>query len=237
MKLKTVLVLSLLTLFGLSLSLQAQEAAPRSPLISRLPAQAAWSIDYKYRSDTPAAGTEVSPTPTPKPNPFVFADEKRTTTVRKSTPVWNEQILWKSGAKTETWIDENRRVGIVPGTTRIVVMPFSAESAETFDYRRLDFEGLEWLSLANYRGPVKWQGQPAYLFEEGDHAVASAGRTPTVPVNQWPGHRWAVISADKQLPLIDYNGFAERTYRYLPIPTDALVPPKKFLDLLNQLPK
>lgn len=229
MNLLKLLALSLLAASAQS-SLGQDIPPPKFPVLARLPESAAWTMSYRYPTD---AKSDASPTPTPKPNPYVFSDRKRTVTVSKAGQVWNEQIEWTSGNHTELWIYNNMRAGIIPGTKKLALIPFSAESAESFDYRRMDFEGLDWIKPENYKGLAKWQGKPVYFFEEGSPSLAD--KPVDIPAGKWGATRWAVISPETRLPLVSYDGRAEREYRYKAAPTTPLTPPENFLSLFQKM--
>jgi hypothetical protein len=221
-----------LTLLFLSASLSKGQDSlppPPSPVLARLPEFASWTVTYRYADE---GKSKASPTPTPKPNPYVFSDRKRNLSVIKTGPVWSEQTEWTSGNRTELWIYNNLRAGIVPGTKKLALIPFTAGSDESFDYRRMDFEGLDWIKPDNYRGPAKWQGQLVYFFEEGS---SSAGGPIEIPVGKWGPNRWAVISPETRLPLLSYDGRAEREYRYKAPPTSRQVPPENFLSIFQKM--
>lgn len=205
---------------------------PKSPVLGRLPEFASWTVTYRYPDE---AKTKASPTPTPKPNPYVFSDRKRSMSVIKTGKIWSERTEWTSGNQTELWIYNNLRAGIIPGTKKLALIPFTSDSAESFDYRRMDFEGLEWVNPENYRGPAKWQGQQVYYFEEGSSNPAPAGESVEIPTGKWGTTRWAVISPEKRLPLLSYDGRAERGYLYRTAPTELLVPPDNFLSLFQKM--
>ncbi|MFZ4779147.1 MAG: hypothetical protein ACOYM3_27610 [Terrimicrobiaceae bacterium] len=185
------LALSFLVLSVRLLSGQEILPPPKTPILARLPEFSSWTVTYRYADE---ARTQASPTPTPKPNPYVFSDRKRSVAVTKTGQIWSEEIVWTSGNRTDLWIYDNLRAGIVPGTRKLALIPFSSDSAESFDYRRMDFEGLEWIKPENYRGPAKWQGQLVYFFEDGFAGPSEKEESVDLPTGKWGTTCWAAIS-------------------------------------------
>ncbi len=198
---------------------------PKEPVLHRLPDYASWTVTFKYKEDENKPGDAEQAGVQPlKANPHIFADQASSVSITKTGNIWWEQTTWLSGLKTDTWIFNSMRAGMVPGTNRIVAMPFSNERAEAFDYRREDFEGLGWVSLSNYTGVKSYLGKPAYVFvsnpsKAGDEAKAG---------------RMAFLSIENQWPLYFRDGTTERTYTYNPAPSAPLVPPDKIMKIFNK---
>jgi len=225
------LALSLLVLSAHFSPAQDVLPPPKSPVLARLPEFSSWTVTYRYREE---AKSNASPTPTPKPNPYLFFERKQSVSVIRTGKVWSESTDWDSGTQTQLWIWNNLRAGIIPGTKKLAMIPFSNDS-ESFDYRRMDFEGLDWIKPENYRGPAKWKGQPVYFFEESSPAPSPAGKPLEIPTGKWGSVRWAVVSPETRLPLLSYDGEAEREYRYKPAPVGMQVPPDNFQKLFDKM--
>ncbi len=210
---------------GIAPAQNAELPPPKEPVLHRLPAFASWTVTFKYQEDEkkPVESGRAGDQPL-KTNPYIFADQAASVTITKTDNIWWEQTTWKSGPKTETWVYNNMRAGILPGTNRIVAMPFSNERAEAFDYRREDFEGLGWVSLANYTGVKSYLGKPAYVFASNPSPAGSEAKA----------GRMAILSGEDQWPLYFRDGSTERTYTYNPAPSALLVPPDKFMKIFNK---
>lgn len=226
-----ILLSSLLVLSAHISSGQDVLPPPKAPVLKRQPDFSSWTVTYRYREN---AKSDAAPTPTPKPNPYVFSDRKLSFTVIRTGKVLSEVTEWTSGSKTELWIWNNLRAGVIPGTKKLALIPFASDS-ESFDYRRMDFEGLDWISPENYRGLAKWKGQPVYFFEEGSAAPAPAGKPIEIPSGKWGSTRWAVVSPETRLPLLSYDGMAEREYHYNAAPTQIQTPPQNFLTVFQKM--
>ena len=215
----------ILTVTGNALAQNTELPPPKEPVLHRLPAFASWTVTFKHQEDEKKTGeagqTGVQPL---KANPYIFADQAASVTITKTGNIWWEQTTWKSGPKTETWIFNSMRAGMVPGTNRIVAMPFSNERAEAFDYRREDFEGLGWVSLANYKGVKSYLGKPAYVFMSNPSPAGSEEKP----------ERMAILSIEDQWPVYFRDGATERTYTYNPAPSSPLVPPDKIMKIFNK---
>lgn len=231
--LKAVWILPLGLCLSFALSRGAELEPPKEPILARLPQAASWTVNFKYKSDDGATAGGSAATLIPS-NPNAFSDQKRRVTVLKKDRVWNEQILWKSGPTTELWIYENVRLLEQPGTGIIGYKPWSTENKVGFDYRAADFEGLEWISLENYRGSFKYEGKLAYMFEKVPSGGEPISKNDSL-TGKWGKNRIVLVSPETRLPLFYYDGFSERTYTYGPAPTAPLVPPEKFMKLFEEL--
>jgi len=198
---------------------------PREPVLHRLPDYASWTVSFKYQEDEDKPGEAGQAGVQPlKANPYVFADQAASVSITKTGNIWWEQTTWLSGLKTESWIFNSMRAGMVRGPNRIVAMPFSYARAEAFDYRREDFEGLGWVSLSNYTGVKNYLGKPAYVFVSN----------PSTAGNEAKAGRTAILSIEDQWPLYFRDGTTERTYTYNPAPSAPLVPPDKIMKIFNK---
>ena len=190
---------------GISISFAEPEKppAPTSPVVHRVPAFASWTIQFKYQEDEMPA------------KPLDSRVESLTVTKTNKT-VWEQRLL-KSGQKEDKWIFDGIQLMTADNGKSIVpIAPPTPEepiSPDYSDYRRSDFEELDWVSLSTYKGLGTYQGKPVYLFE-----VAKSERKNV-----------ACLSTETQLPLYASDGKVVRTFIYNPPPSEPLVPPAKFL--------
>lgn len=223
---------------------------PKEPVLRRLASPASWTITFQYPDDTKQSKKGSSKAPSaPQAAPHLQLDRLEAVTVTKAGKVWREQSLWSSGNKTETWIFHDMRAGTSPGSHAIAAIAFSSDEPEALDYRRIDFEGLEWVAMEHYKGVKDYAGKPAYVFQlDSDSAPAptgsassgSAAPDPAIKkanarIGQLGMNKVAILSAETQLPLYSRDGVVERTYAYNQPPASPLVPPESFLKVFQKL--
>jgi hypothetical protein len=221
---------------------------PKEPVLRRLASPASWTITFQYPDDTKQSKKGSSKAPSaPQAAPHLQLDRLEAVTVTKAGKVWREQSLWSSGNKTETWIFHDMRAGTSPGSHAIAAIAFSSDEPEALDYRRSDFEGLEWVAMEHYKGVKDYAGKPAYVFQfDQENAPAPAGFAasatpdPTVKnanarIGKLGMTKIAILSTETQLPLYSYDGVVERTYSYDKSPDTPLVPPENFMKVFRQL--
>lgn len=201
----------------LVLSLRAEPTLPlpKSPSLSREPAQASWTINFSYL----APGKAVNPEPKP-----AAQSQVKSITVTKSNKTYREQSELASGIKEDKWIFDGiqlRKMGdsgtIVPISTPDAEHP----NASFSDYSHHDFPELAWLSSETYQGVQSYQGKPVYAYK----SVSGDGR-PLV----------AYLS-EAQLPMYFSDGTTVRTYFSNPPPTEKLIAPPDFLRVLSAYKK
>ena len=225
---KKLLCMCLLAMWPVSVVYTQEKEADYS--LAKLPAAASWTITYRYKTDDTAA-SGAAPIPV---NPYLNTDRFREVTVTRRGQVSHEEATWVSGAKTDGWIYQNMRLGMMPQTKQIVARPFSMDGPDLADYRRLDFEGLGWVGKETFRGTSTFNGQDAWVFES---PVSGGSEVLKSPVGKWGKSKVAVLSAKTRLPLFFYDGVSERTYKYGSAPTGELVPPQEFLKLFEEWKK
>jgi len=194
---------------------QFSSTLPKKPVLHRASAFSSWTVTFQYEDEEVK---QVSGTPP------IFIDRLKQVTITKTNKTYHEVTLWESGKKEEKWIFDGYQLRTLPGTTTIV--PILAPSSDPevpvdpgySDYSRCDFEGLGWVSSGNYQGTKIYDGKSAYLFETKDPKS---------------GLKLAVyLSVETQLPLSFSDGVTTRIYTYNSPPTDPLIPPKRFLDVI-----
>jgi len=221
---------------------------PKEPILRRLASPASWTVTFQYPDDTRQSKKGSSKASSaPQAAPHLQLDRLEAVTVTKAGKVWREQSLWSSGNKTETWIFHDMRAGTSPGSHAIAAIAFSSDEPEALDYRRSDFEGLEWVAMEHYKGVKDYAGKPAYVFQfDQENAPASEGfaasATPdqaikkaNARIGQLGMTKIAILSAETQLPLYSCDGVVERTYSYNQPPASPLVPPESFLKVFQKL--
>ncbi len=246
-------VFAILPVVGINVASWAADPgvpAPKEPIVRRLSSPASWTVTFHYPDDLRQSRKSSSKAPaSPHADPHLQLDRQETVTVTKAGKVWREQSLWSSGNTTETWIYNDMRAGTSPGSHAIAAITFSSDEPEELDYRKSDFESLEWVSLDHYKGVKDYAGKPAYLFQlDSDVAPTSTGSIPLEsaafdPTVKKPSGRSgelgankiAILSAETQLPLYSYDGVVERSYSYNKPPDTPLVPPENFMTVFRQL--
>ncbi len=146
---------------------------PRQPLLPRAPAQASWSVAFKY------SGEEKPSEPTTPPRPL--GEVPRTIVITKVNTVYREQIELATGKKVERWdfggtlFNSN-----AAGTVFLNVAPTEdAPAPEYYDRRRSDFPELDWISKATYRGVGSFQGGRLSILKPREMASSSP------PISRW----------------------------------------------------
>jgi len=210
-KIALILLPGLLLLPGPS---RGETPRPKEPLVPRLPSPSAWRIECSYAEKAAPA----KPVPMPA---YVSFQRPVRVSVEKSAKALHEETVWDSGQKSEIWIYGNLRLGTRPGSGQVIAMPYSEDEGEEegTDYRKGDFEGLQWLSLAHFQGVEDFHGTPVYRFA----APASSGH----------GERIALLSVKEQRPLWSREGDVERRYTYLSPPPPGLTPPAPYRELFE----
>jgi len=185
---------------------------PRQPLLPRAPANASWSVAFKYSREEKTSGTNTQPRP--------LGELPRTVVITKVNTVYREQIELATGKKVERW-DFGGTVfnSDTEGTVFLDAPPTEdTPSPDYYDRRSSDFPELSWISKATYRGVGNFQGKQAFHFEtERDGRKLSA-----------------YLSLDSQMPLWFSDGMAFRTYTFNPPPAGPLVPPPDFVSAYNR---
>ncbi len=184
---------------------------PKVPVLHRVPAMASWTIQFKNKTADRAA---------PKQSQPISPNQIQCLTVTKTNSTYREQTVLASGQKDEKWILDGSQLKTVNnGKVIILIAPPTATdpSPEYSDYSKSDFEGLGWVSLNTYKGVGARDGQPVYLFEGKE-----SGEKLT-----------AILAVDTQLPLYSSAGDVSCTYTFNSPPAAPLVPPKRFLDILE----
>ena len=204
---RTIPILAAAVLIGLTAAVRAQGPnvpPPHDPALSRAPEFAAWTVTYKYRP------REANPDPAAPPLPE--PERPQTLSIQKTHKTYCEQLRLTSGAKSEKWVFENIQLMMPVGNQSIVAV--SAPNGDEYpspdysDYSACDFQGLDWISLANYRGVEVYQGANVYRFEADGES--------------------ALLSTDTQLPVIASDKTGTQVYTFGPPPTAELVPSKRF---------
>lgn len=178
---------------------------PKSPVLSRAPERAAWTVTFKY----PPRETPADPASAPIPEP----ERLQVLSVQKSQKTYCEKQKMTSGKVSEKWVFESRIQLMMPlGNTSIVALsPPNGEdypSPDYSDYSVCDFPGLEWVAMENYRGVEAFQGAQVYKFE-------ADGKT-------------ALLAVGSQLPVAASDKTVTRFYTFDPPPTADLRPSKRF---------
>lgn len=199
--------------------------------LARLPQAASWTITFKYRSDEKPSDPSAPPRAI-KSNPYISVEQVRKIEVTRTGKVCRELIAMTSGSHTESWIVKNMRLATLPGRDQIVARPFLTEAGERFDYRTMDFEGLEWIGQQSFRGVLKIGGRDYWLFEKNSSSDPSA--TPISPIGRWNQTPAALVVPETRLPAFYYDGEAERSYVFNPPPVEQLAPPPSFLKLFQE---
>lgn len=186
---------------------------PSMPILRRTPNFAAWAVTFSKADQK--SGAPIS---------RLHFDLPQSQTVIKTDHTYHEQTTLQSGKTSERWIYDNLELKTRPENGQIVYVPTSEDPAlGDFRYKDADFNGLEWLSMENYRGIKEYEGKPAYYFES-KLSTDPAARKLT-----------AYVSMDTQWPISSSDGWTKSVYQYLPPPAATLNPPDNFMKIFRQL--
>jgi hypothetical protein len=215
MKIFRIVAVVLLALGSPAAAQAADSPKPTEPVVRRAPTNSAWTIELTYADEVQKGSLDTPP--------IAPMDRLKSISITKTVPTYCEVFVWGSGKREEKWTMDNIQLRTMPGTDAIVPTYAPLRDLENpgqslrdpnySDYSQSDFQGLEWVRLANYQGVKSYAGTPVFYFE-----TTIAGRP----------HK-AYLTIETQLPLYSVDGATTCIYKYLSPPAAPLVPPAGFL--------
>ena len=161
MKFYIVLFLMLLASSPVWAQSPAEPQLPQGPLLSRVPAPAAWTITTQGAPDDSDAGSPQPPTGAAATNPI----KPRITQVIKGQNLIFEKVIAENGSLIEMW-----RIGglavMNPDNSGWIISPGGGTTFNTTDYSEADFAGFDWISLHNFSGVRDVQGKHCITFKD-----------------------------------------------------------------------
>lgn len=233
----------------LGLLAQSNESTrPSEPVLKRAPSNAEWTIlIYENREKTQAAvsehGLEVPQGSDPADGPKEVRTQPKSITVSKSGNTYREITRWEDGRTREKWIEGDRQVYEAPFSGQLT-RSGSVYSDDYSDYRRSDFEPLEWVSMENFQGIKDLKGRKVFEFrvDAGKRRLNArelAILGPDAPLKSTPGEGTETVTGggasftayfdvQTQLPVYLDDGQTVRIYKFAERAPGNLVMPANF---------
>ena len=231
------------------------EARPTEPVLKRVPARAQWSVLYLYdrkQAEELMAGQGGASIQSEKVD-AAAARRPVSLNVSKDGNVYNEVVHWSDGKKSEKWISGELQVYEVPQTGQVArsILPTVGYSENFSDYRRSDFEELEWIDKTNFSGVKEVSGRKVFAFgvesakrrltprekEELQDADQRLSEDEIVKRNERlsSGEKAYVAYLDMttQRPLYFDDGRVVRVYQFIDQPSGRLQVPPRFAEELE----
>jgi len=231
---------------------QAQsEEMPKlsEPILKRAPSHAQWTV---YFPKNRKKGTEAFA----KGNPELLLEgassapnQLRSLSISKDGKTYLELSEWGDGRRTQKWIVGDLQVYETPYTKQIAraILPSNGQYAPNYsDYRRNDFEELEWVDKTNFKGLKEIDGrkvlefrvdaakrrltpreQSELLSSYEEQASNDSPATGEPVATTSPGFV-AYLDPQTQLPLYFDDGNTVRFYKFSETPPASLVVPPQF---------
>ncbi|MFV0416008.1 MAG: hypothetical protein ACK5NG_06535, partial [Chthoniobacterales bacterium] len=210
---------------------------PRTPVLQKAPVRAEWTVEISYEPEkavekftsdkADAEGLEE------EPEVKIF----RPTQIRvsKDGNTYREVTTWSNGKKSEKWIVDGLQIRELPRSGRLSRIDLTSYSEHFSDYRRSDFEPVEWVGLDNYVGAKKLKGRQVYEFRSTANKKRLTAREQFFAEDGVPnsGDTVAYLDAKTQLPIFVINGHTARIYKDFS-PGAPLTLPKRFADEFNK---
>lgn len=168
-------------------------------------------------------------------------------TVTKDGQTYREVITWSNGKKSEKWILDGMQLREIPQTGDIMRVDSTSYSTDVSDYSSSDFEPLQWLDRANYKGVKLVAGRPAYEFvtenanrrlTKREIALSEKVDTGDAQVNRGTKEQKksllvAYLDAKSQMPIYVDDGYVVRIYKF-GTPSASLVVPERFAEKFKE---
>ncbi len=218
----------------------ADTPKPREPLVSRMPAQSAWTIAFSYNSapvggDAPSQGAKNNPTP----------ENQRTTKTEiiKNGTIYREKASFNSGRTGETW-----SIGslVVSNFYTVIPVPVDSGAMGITNFKKSDFDDVAWITMSQFKGVVDYKGRKAFLFSgEGGKRKYSNRESGLIQIwrdSQGEAPKPAFLTGESrvyldvatQVPIAFDNGEFTGIYAISAKPPSTLVMPKDFQDVMRE---
>lgn len=221
--------------------------APSEPALKRAPANSEWTIQlYENREKTQEAIGKNGLENPQGDGPAEPRSLPKSVTVSKDGTTYREVVQWDDGRSSEKWISDNMQVYTqrFSGQLARAASPYSDDYS---DYRRSDFEGLEWVNRSNFQGIKDMKGRKVFEFRvDADKRplnareasiladpnevkpVASGSEQYTdASAKASPGYT-AYLDVQTQLPVYFDDGVTIRIYKFSERGPGKLVIPPQF---------
>lgn len=241
MKISTVILLLLGSLF----SLHAQESSPlqmpQGPLLNRVSPPSEWVITTQAPPPPEGASKSVG-------GPGAAANQVKPTltTVIKESNIVYEKTINESGVAIETW----RASGLAITGANAKEWNIWSGGVNTFsvtDYSKADFAGFDWISLDNFSGRRSVMGKKCLIFKskiitmdpqqlQMEKSAVTTVENPNPSDDRFKVEVEADVDDVTRLPvMLSYkttNGMVTRSYTFQAPTVPLSVPPevKKLLD-------
>lgn len=222
------------------------QPAPRTPLVSRAPLRAEWTVrmttdfsdSWQTEDRDPAAAAALAETRTIRSVQLTKDGELQTYRLR---------TRWSDGESEDEWIILGNHVAERPGGRGFYVVGSEVSTAQ--DLANSDFPELKWLDMVYYRGIRSYRGKPVFAFsvpfdqkkldrhEAQLFALAKQADpqvTPTKLFKPKVSEILVYLDAATQLPVMYNDGSVLRRYDFSPPPETRLRPPQEILDFLRK---
>lgn len=221
------------------------QPAPRTPLVSRTPLRAEWTVrmttdfsdSWQTEDRDPVATAALAETRTIRSIQYSKDGELQT---------YRLKTRWSDGESEEEWIIMGNHVGERPGGRGLYVVGSEVSTAK--DLARTDFPELGWLDMIHYRGLRSYRGKPVFAFsvkfdqkkltpEESQLLHLAKQQDPEVTPSKLFKPKVSEIlvylDAVTQLPVMYNDGTVLRRYDFNPPSETRLRPPQKYIDFLR----
>jgi hypothetical protein len=205
--------------------------APSGPLVASAPAFSQWVVTFSYPEDKNNSSVSA-----PAPPPAYLKTQTRLITTTRTDNITHEEIKDGSGAEFDEW-----HVGPVI-YSKDSTSSVWGEIDSTSDSRNGSptfaplppggFRDLNWISVNDYLGTIKYGGRDCLVFAAGRESIHSSPEDALK--NPASFRSIAIIDAQSRLPVQVMMGGIIRIFQFRQPPTEKLsLPP----DLADQLKK
>lgn len=230
---------------------QVEIPPPQDPVLRRAPKVAEWTITFRYKRDksgealfqdgAPAENDDSDPEDSEGLPPLL-----KRIVISRDGKFLREVKYFTGGKRSEKWIAEGYQLQEIANFSDLIRVSNGGDYDPYFsDFRRSDFEELEWVGKENYRGVKTLGGVAVYAFsteesrkkltpreqyqrQNPENDVASGGPDRPVSSPQTDPIHVAYIDARTRLPVYYDDGKCIRLYKFNSSPPMTLNPAEKF---------
>lgn len=246
---KLLVLASLVAILPAQVRAQAVEVTwPTEPILRRAPDRSEWMIFLRtdrqnIKEEASKSGQALGP------QGKVAPSEVKSRSVSKDGNVYREVVEYGDGQTREKWIDGDMQVyetRVSKKIARAVAPDANQISSSYSDYRRSDFENLEWVSKDNFQGVKDFNGRKVFEFTtdpakrkltaremtefvdmDGNKTREQLMKDREDRLNGAPAYT-AYLDAQTQLPVYFDDGEVVRIYKFVENPSGKLVAPPPF---------
>lgn len=233
----------------------AEGAKPSEPVLKRAPSHAEWTVYFHQdRQKTLEAvaerGLDLEDSKSAK-----GASRSESLTVTKNGKTYREILRTDNGRTSEKWSVDGLQVYELPsGRIAQAILPSSGYADNYTDYRRSDFEELEWVGLDNFRGTKEVGGRKVFEFRidaskrrltpreltelaTSDERQSVADLLKERAAQSGGSAYTAYLDVRTQLPLYFDDGEVVRIYKFSEHSSSDLTVPSRFAEELQSWKK